>query len=199
MLAAVPAALWCSLADAATIVQNVSGTQNSPGSILGFDPLIGFPGLATLLSVQVEGTITTQLGVVRSNPLDLSAISASASGTGTLALSTIFVTTPMFGTESYAQGSLGGSMTLNGSIFSILTGSAVNQFYGSGPTQVFPNATFSPPLFGQLQRGGLISYAVTITYNYTVPEPATWTLMLLGFGAIGLVVRRKRCGNYAFS
>jgi hypothetical protein len=31
-----------------------------------------------------------------------------------------------------------------------------------------------------------------------VPEPATWTLMLLGFGAIGLVVRRNGRGNYAF-
>jgi len=28
--------------------------------------------------------------------------------------------------------------------------------------------------------------------NGAVPEPATWAMMLLGFGAIGMVARRRR-------
>ncbi|EQA98614.1 hypothetical protein L288_20395 [Sphingobium quisquiliarum P25] len=38
----------------------------------------------------------------------------------------------------------------------------------------------------------------TLTYNYTaaplpaVPEPATWAMMLLGFGMIGFAARQRR-------
>ena len=38
---------------------------------------------------------------------------------------------------------------------------------------------------------GGISGNVTIT-NAAVPEPATWALMILGFGAVGMVLRRRR-------
>ena len=40
---------------------------------------------------------------------------------------------------------------------------------------------------------------LTLTYNYTpfsaVPEPTTWAMMLIGFGAIGLSLRRRRPGS----
>jgi len=38
---------------------------------------------------------------------------------------------------------------------------------------------------------GAISGNVTIT-NAAVPEPATWAMMILGFGAVGMVLRRRR-------
>jgi hypothetical protein len=34
--------------------------------------------------------------------------------------------------------------------------------------------------------------AGTVTINQAVPEPATWAMMLLGFGAIGWQLRRRR-------
>jgi hypothetical protein len=42
----------------------------------------------------------------------------------------------------------------------------------------------------------------TLTYRYTphgngVPEPATWVMMLIGFGAIGRQMRRARRANFA--
>ena len=39
--------------------------------------------------------------------------------------------------------------------------------------------------FGNVLIGGL-------TLNESVPEPATWAMMLLGFGAMGLAFRRRR-------
>lgn len=36
------------------------------------------------------------------------------------------------------------------------------------------------------------SYSGTINVAPPIPEPATWALMLLGFGAVGFVVRRRR-------
>ena len=35
-------------------------------------------------------------------------------------------------------------------------------------------------------------YADNLTFRQSVPEPATWAMMLIGFGAIGSAVRRKR-------
>lgn len=36
------------------------------------------------------------------------------------------------------------------------------------------------------------SYAGTINVQRAVPEPATWMMMLLGFGAMGLMIRRRQ-------
>lgn len=68
---------------------------------------------------------------------------------------------------------------------------------GPGINQVLvsaDNLAFGTPDF----EGGTPAYdyaTYTLTYTYTplgeaVPEPATWALMLLGFGAIGLAMRR---------
>jgi hypothetical protein len=41
------------------------------------------------------------------------------------------------------------------------------------------------------QGGGLVSGNASF-YAAAVPEPATWALMLLGFGGIGMAMRRRR-------
>lgn len=35
------------------------------------------------------------------------------------------------------------------------------------------------------------SALLTVTYNYGVPEPSTWILMLIGVGAVGATMRRR--------
>ena len=46
---------------------------------------------------------------------------------------------------------------------------------------------------GNLANGpGNASYAGTLNLGAAVPEPATWGLMLLGFGGIGMALRRRR-------
>ncbi|HMI18959.1 MAG TPA: PEPxxWA-CTERM sorting domain-containing protein [Sphingomonas sp.] len=41
-----------------------------------------------------------------------------------------------------------------------------------------------------------VRYTVGVTYNYLtvaeMPEPATWGMMILGFGAVGAVLRRRK-------
>lgn len=87
-----------------------------------------------------------------------------------------------------------------------------SNFYAVGPDDA--------DIFGPIQVGGgpsqLVLYqgcgdgqgetfeeycggtGITLTYNYTpfsagaVPEPGTWAMMLLGFGAIGFQMRRRR-------
>jgi hypothetical protein len=43
----------------------------------------------------------------------------------------------------------------------------------------------SPSPYGGASTGSL-------TFNAAVPEPGTWAMMLLGFGAIGMVMRGRR-------
>lgn len=72
----------------------------------------------------------------------------------------------------------------NGLGFSTAAGSSVNLFVTNG-TQYRVNA------------GGLSTGFVTARASpamAAVPEPATWALMLVGFGAIGLSMRRRKTG-----
>jgi len=39
---------------------------------------------------------------------------------------------------------------------------------------------------------GAGAYGGTLSFSPAIPEPASWAMMLLGFGAIGSVVRRRR-------
>ncbi|MGB7407352.1 MAG: PEPxxWA-CTERM sorting domain-containing protein, partial [Pontixanthobacter sp.] len=70
----------------------------------------------------------------------------------------------------------------------------------SGPSSIF-SGTLQNPVFTAgsptLNRGTLVISEVAAA----VPEPATWAMMLIGFGAIGFSLRaRKRTVkvNYAF-
>ena len=45
---------------------------------------------------------------------------------------------------------------------------------------------------GNIPSGGNASYSGTLNLGAAVPEPATWALMLLGFGGMGMVLRRRR-------
>ncbi|MXO60382.1 PEPxxWA-CTERM sorting domain-containing protein [Altererythrobacter salegens] len=40
--------------------------------------------------------------------------------------------------------------------------------------------------------GGRASFAGTLTFAQAVPEPATWVMMIVGFGAIGFATRRRK-------
>jgi|KBSMisStaDraftv2_1062788.scaffolds.fasta_scaffold323779_2 hypothetical protein len=200
LVAALGIGLWCTAANAATIVQTVSGNQVYPDTINLFipDPLL----LQQLVSVQIEGTMSVSEGVIRANPLDLSELSYSQFGTGFLELSSgggHFVSSSLTGTEFYPEGSIGGSISLSGPIFAILTGPAMDPFRAPPISDsIMPDLNMGPPLGGALTRGGLISYAVTITYTILpVPEPSTWAMMLLGFGAIGMAVRRRKASTLA--
>jgi hypothetical protein len=55
----------------------------------------------------------------------------------------------------------------------------------AGPELAFP--TLSPGGFGNQSIA-----QVNLSFASAVPEPATWTMMLIGFGGVGLVIRRRR-------
>jgi hypothetical protein len=123
-------------------------------------------------------------------------------------------------TNSYTETSNGGTLplgnfqlnTLPGGNVSSTVSSALNsglfagfETAGAGTlsyTSAFgPNFTSSitPGAPGELVSGtgSLVSGSFSVTYDYTaaaggVPEPATWALMILGFGGAGAMLRGRR-------
>ncbi|MFL6766001.1 MAG: FxDxF family PEP-CTERM protein [Sphingomicrobium sp.] len=55
----------------------------------------------------------------------------------------------------------------------------------AGPHNLFVNGSLNSPVGTAATYSGTLNIAA-------VPEPATWAMMLLGFGGIGLAMRRKR-------
>lgn len=55
----------------------------------------------------------------------------------------------------------------------------------------------SPPNYGTVGSGVIGSGTVKLTYTYTqvaaaIPEPASWVMMIAGFGIVGATMRRRR-------
>lgn len=102
-------------------------------------------------------------------------------------------------TYSFATGD-----TLSGSYSGLLSNAGVmgvvdnvQNFVVTGGTGLFANATGSFLGTGQLHfAGGPPSATLTISRGSidvgAVPEPATWAMLLAGFGAIGAASRRRR-------
>jgi len=104
----------------------------------------------------------------------------------------IYVNTNLAGT---AFGSLGVDLGVNDAVgFDISGGSGAayfnrnNQFYSLNLT------TGAASLVGTLGAGSLIGIAAA-----AVPEPATWALMITGFGLVGAAARRRRPATLALA
>jgi hypothetical protein len=149
--------------------------------------------------------------IVRNDPFNLPELTIPHTAQGALTLTdefglpigSPFVTATLAGYETYAEGSLFGSMYLTANVFEILTGDEVDQFIAGTLTtaQIWPVASmfyvFPEAGVRYATPGDVGSYSLRITYN--VPEPATWAMMLLGFAAIGFAVRNSKANQLRLS
>lgn len=92
-----------------------------------------------------------------------------------------------------------GSVIISGATFSLLV-----------PLSRLPSTGFDPAQYGfniwpRSGAGGIEVISdfapddATISAAGTVPEPATWSMLILGFGACGYVLRRHRLQTTAFA
>ena len=162
-----------SMANAAVMVTGSTSTINNP---------------TPTATTADNGAVSINFG---SNPATSPTFSDSFTFTNTLAgLYTILVTT----TDS-ALTFTGGSLTGTGGVnlaltpgTSSVTGTSI---LGRAATQLGAG-TYTLSLTGNNPVVGG-SYAGTAFITpAAVPEPATWGMMLLGFGGIGFAIRRKR-------
>lgn len=64
-----------------------------------------------------------------------------------------------------------------------------NSFFGLSSDKLIKSIAFGPG--GQTTRS--VSFALdNLTIGNSVPEPATWAMMMIGFGVIGATARRRR-------
>ena len=168
LAAAALLALTAAPAVAASYVTDTS-TYGSLGDTIGspFD-------IVTLNSV--TGTATT-FGTYLVNTVDFTVgvnATVAATSSGTLTNTATVDGSPFTYTVPY-------TITIGGSDSITLGG---NTFYTDGVKVHFNALTFTDVGVGQTASGDL-------TATISVPEPATWAMMVAGFGLVGLGVRRR--------
>ena len=52
--------------------------------------------------------------------------------------------------------------------------------------------TYALAINGNNSGAGSLGGSITIRQATAVPEPATWAMMLIGFGAVGFAMRRRQ-------
>lgn len=203
LLAAVAACAIVAPANAATVIQNATIASSSPTlstiDFSKFDPTLGVLNSVTLTFSSIldaTGSITNNTGQARNYLLSTGGLAALA-GNGFN-----FVQGLSLGLDAVHVGrksSVGLSYSDSDSSSQTRT-SNLGAFIGSGSV---PFTFVSTNLFSMLGNGSLsldplISASAQITYDYSpaaagpVPEPAAWGMMVLGFGAIGGAMRRRR-------
>ena len=107
------------------------------------------------------------------------------------------ITTTLTGTNAATDINFG-SVLLNGVAFTMSPNGAFE--FGSLLNQpLAPGALNTLTVNGT--TGGNASYAGTLSFAAVpaVPEPATWAMMLFGFGAIGVGLRRRTAAGRRFN
>ena len=83
----------------------------------------------------------------------------------------------------------GGVFDIYGVVFTLLDGNAVNLWsngdFGGGATYVV----------GVTNGLTVLDYVGDVSLTAAVPEPATWAMMIIGFGAVGAIMRTPRRRN----
>lgn len=200
-VAAVCGALWCGSAQAAV---QVSTGNTFTCSCVG----AGSPGVATLSSFDSSlGTltgITLQIDALAQTQYlanQSTRVSSTYHGTFHTIVNGNSYYVPVAGAVDAVIGSYPGlvldatgseTFTLDTSLFSL--------FINSGGISVWDNDYTYPFVFDNdvelhaIDAGDTGHYTLTYTYiplGESVPEPSTWALMLLGFGGIGIAIRRN--------
>jgi hypothetical protein len=181
--------ILCAPAQAAEVIQKIGTTSNNVSTLQLFDPVWGL-----LESVQVDYSIyfgetrvrsgdPAQIGQVFTRTVVGQIIPFSGSS---ITLPTIsFPITGTVGTGLFFDVFGSGSNSVN------FTGESVQAFVGAGVTTLNGGACCA-------QTGPnrpISGFNATFTYSFTsasaVPEPTTWAMMLIGFGAVGSSMRRR--------
>ena len=189
------AALGMSSAANAQLAITIPTTVNNPGTPGGSGFNFSFTyGDNTATPSPFEELITFTTGAdgflsfgVQSTRVDINPDSAIATDVD---FSSIFLTAacPPATPTTSAPGACSGL-----SVIDDLDSTGTDQSEDYALMNLFLNAgTYTLHIAGTRGEAGAFDGSVVMTVASNVPEPATWAMMLLGFGAIGWQMRRRR-------
>ncbi len=185
LLAATAAMLAVAPASAATIFVTDSGT--TPNQLtLDFIPI----GTGTFTGGSSD-TVVSAGNSLRNYSVTYN-FTAPADGNGSISFTTTSVAPALLSITS---------ASFNGTPVTITTGTGANGAVTYNGFFDFTSAMFGDAfaltLGGEVRRGGTLSTSLSYAASTGVPEPATWGLMILGFGAVGGAMRRRRTATLA--
>ena len=171
-------------------------TADTAGNFFGTTTYGGTNDKGTIFKLDPTGTLTTLASFAGTNG------EAPYAGLIIDAAGNLFGTTTFGGliSKDFERG--------KGTVFKLdATGKLSTLAYFTGPDGQLPDGTLTADaagnLYGTTSDGGPTRNAGTvfkitdagfITFGAAVPEPATWALMVIGFGITGATVRRRRTG-----
>jgi PEP-CTERM motif len=198
------------ISSAASAVVILPGAPVRPGS----DPSTSFITSPLVVTPATTGVITATIGhtgITGGDFMDQFLFSIGMTGAGTIGAgsgsiitsATAFldttdldITSVIFnnGTSDFAanlvlRDAAGNMCTTRGS-----GTCGTSEGYALSGVPIIGGALNSLSVTGFSRGAGSYGGNLTFTPNSAVPEPATWAMMLLGFGAIGFQLRRKRSG-----
>lgn len=97
---------------------------------------------------------------------------------------------------AFLTAGIGGGLEINrsdvGSLFLTFAGGGPVLFTGSTDSPTFQTGTFSlTPTISGVPGNGRLVISELATSSGVIPEPASWALMIAGFGLVGAAVRRR--------
>ena len=110
-----------------------------------------------------------------------------------------------YGTAEFSESTASFDASIDGTSFTVCGLNAANCYFGGAAFRPFsialPTSSYASLLDGSAALGitetsqSFVRFGTpTLRINFlsAVPEPATWAMMLLGFGAVGFQLRRRR-------
>jgi PEP-CTERM motif len=186
-----------SAASAAMITYTASGTANAVVVGLGV-----FDGAFTAVGVGDTATLFNPVGFPSVNAVVLNSLTLTIGGQSVTGLEpTVFFSNAPFnayGFNSFHPGVPFDILAVLGFNFAVPNG--YDALGSLGPTAVafsgsqtgpgiFSYATDAGPAF--FQRVNITSFEASLGNGGAVPEPASWAMMIAGFGIAGAAMRRK--------
>jgi len=93
--------------------------------------------------------------------------------------------------------SRGGSVTYTGDDIASMSGAVDNGNQTSGDSNGRLTIFFSSPVASVTFGSGSNAFEIASVATSAVPEPAAWSMMLIGLGAMGAILRRRRASVLA--